>query len=75
MAMLGLEGVTAIETRVAPVTVSTEAGLVTPLIEAVMFVVPGFTAVAKPVEVMVAVAGVAEFQVAVAVMSCVVESL
>ena len=66
-AIEGLLGVTAIETRVAAVTVSVTAGLVTLPNAAVMFDVPTVTPLARPAEVIVATAGVAEFQVAVLV--------
>ena len=64
LAIEGLLGVTAIETRVAAVTVSVTAGLVTLPNAAEMFDVPVATPVARPEEVIVATAGVAEFQVA-----------
>ena len=64
MAIDALVGVTAIETRVAAVTVSVADGLVTAPEVAVMLDVPGASELAKPEEVIVATAGVAEFQVA-----------
>ena len=67
LAMDGFVGVTVIETSVALVTVRVAAGLVMPLDAAVMLEVPTVTAVARPEELMVATAGVAEFQVAVLV--------
>ena len=67
MAMDRLAGVTAIETSVAAVTVRVAAGLVTPPDAAVMLDVPIATPVARPEEVMVTTAGVAEFQVVDAV--------
>ena len=76
----GLAGVTAIETSVAVdvgggiVTVSVVIPVTVPLV-AEMTVVPTATAVARPPEAMVAVAGVAESQVAVADRSFVVWSL
>ena len=75
MAIVGFEGVTAIDTNAVGDTVNTEAGLVTPLILAVMLVVPVATLVARPLESIVAVAVVAEFQVTCKVMLTVVESL
>ena len=50
LAMLGLGGVTAIDTSVAAVTVSVAAGETTRPEEAVISVVPTPTAVAKPLE-------------------------
>ena len=74
----GVAGVTAIETRVAPVTVRVVLPLIAPL-AAEMTVVPAATPVARPAEPaaleIVAVAGVADAQVAVAVRFCVVPSL
>ena len=67
LAIDGFAGVTAMETSVAVVTVRVAAGLVTPADVAVMLEVPTATAVARPEELMVATAGVAEFQVAVLV--------
>ena len=75
MAMEGVAGVTAIETRVAAVTVRVAELLVTPFSAAVMFEVPVDTPVARPELLMVATEVVAEFQVAVAVRFCVVESV
>ena len=73
--MLGLEGVTAMEVTVgAAVTVRVVAP-VTPLRPAVMVEVPGATAVARPLELMVAVAVVDEVQVAVEVTFAVVPLL
>lgn len=69
----GLGGVTAIEVSV--MTVRVTAGDVTPLIAAVICVVPPATAVANPVVEIVAVAGVPEAQVAVVEMSTVDASL
>ena len=67
MAIEGLAGVTAMDTSVAVVTVSVSAGLVMAPDVAVMLDVPMVTAVARPDELIVATAGVAEFQVAEAV--------
>ena len=75
LATEGAAGVMAIDCNVGAVTVSTSAGLVTPLREAVMFVVPAATAVAKPPEAMVAVPGVPEFHVTEEVISTMLESL
>ena len=73
-AMDGLAGVTAMETRVAEVTVKVVEPEMDPEV-ALIEEVPAATAVARPVALMVAVAGVAELQVAVAVRFCVVPSL
>jgi hypothetical protein len=73
--MLALAGVTAIDRRVAAVTVSTAAGEVTPLRLAVMLLVPTPTPVASPLAAMVATEVVAEFHVTLAVMLPVLESL
>jgi len=60
-----LGGAKAIVCKIWPVvTVAIAAGLVTPLKLATMLVVPADTLVAKPVALIVAVAGVPEFQVA-----------
>jgi hypothetical protein len=67
-ATVGVAGVTAIETKFG-VTVNTAIFEVTPESVAVMFEVPTATPVARPVAEIVAVAGVAEFQVTVEVMS------
>ena len=75
MAIDGLAGVTAIDTSVAPVTVSTAAGLVIPPEAAVMFVVPTARPVANPELLIVATAGVPELHVAVPVRLAVLESL
>jgi hypothetical protein len=61
--------------RVAAVTVKVNEFEVTPLELAVMDVVPMLTAVARPAALMVATAGVPEFQVAVLVRFCVVPSV
>ena len=74
MAIEGLAGVTAIDTRVAAVTVRVAAGLVTLPEIAVMLEVPGASALARPEEVIVATVGVAEFHVAKAVRFCVLLS-
>jgi hypothetical protein len=71
----GLEGVTAMDCRVAAVTVSTSAGEVTPLRLAVMLVVPAAKPVAKPPGVMVAVTVLDEVQAAWLVRFCVLLSL
>ena len=75
LAIDGLAGVTAIDTSVAAVTVSTSAGEVTPLSAAVMLLVPTPAPVARPVVVIVAVVVVAEFHVTVLVITCVELSL
>ena len=73
----GVVGVTAIDTRVVAVTVSVVMPL-TPPLAAVMTVVPAPTPVANPFEPaasdIVAVAAVADVQVADVVRSCVVPS-
>jgi hypothetical protein len=66
--------VTAIETSVEPVTVSIVEPITPPLV-AVIIVLPGATAVARPAVEMVAVAVMLEAQVTDAVMSLVVASL
>ncbi len=66
---------TAMDTRVGAVTVMTEAGDVTPLKVAVMLLVPTATAVASPVEEIVATDVVAEFHVTLLVMLAVLLSL
>lgn len=77
-AIVDVIGVTAIDTSVAAVTVSVVVPLMVPLV-AEITVVPSATALARPrvaslaVEI-VAVAGVADAQVAVAVRFCVVAS-
>jgi hypothetical protein len=71
----GVTGVTAIEVRDIAVTVSVTAGEVTPLIDAVICVVPAATPVARPVPEIVAVAGVPDVHVTVELMSAVVLSL
>ena len=68
-------GVTAIDINVAAVTVSVAMLLVTPPDAAVMFVVPVAKAVAKPVVLIVASAGVAEFHVTVLFRFAVLESV
>ena len=60
--MLALAGVTAIDCRVAAVTVSVAGSLVTPSSVAVMVAVPALTPVATPVAAMVATAGSPEAQ-------------
>jgi hypothetical protein len=78
LAMETVAGVTAIETRVAAVTVSVVMPTMAPLVAEIM-VVPSATAFASPWEAaaleIVAVPIVADTQVAVAVRSCVVASL
>jgi len=63
-AIEGFAGVTAIDTKVAAVTVSVSAGLVTPFSVAVICDVPTPIPVAKPAELTVATPGVPEFHVA-----------
>ena len=70
-----LGAVIAIDCRVAGVTVKVSVFEVTPLELAVITDVPGLTAVARPVALIVATPGVAEFHVAVLVRFCVVLSL
>lgn len=70
-ARFALVGVIAIDCSVAAITVNVCAGLVTPLSDAVMLVVPIATAVANPLDTIVATLGVAEFHVANAVKSTV----
>jgi hypothetical protein len=74
---LGAPVLTAIDCTVAAVTVSVLAGLVIPLNDAVIFVVPAATAVATPVPVaaMVAIAGALDAQVTVVVITLLVPSL
>ena len=78
LAMETVAGVTAIETRVAAVTVSVVMPTMVPLV-AEITVVPSATALARPWEAaaleIVAVPVVADTQVTVAVRSCVVASL
>jgi hypothetical protein len=74
-AMDGLIGVTAIDFRVATVTVNTSTGEVTPLKLAVMLLVPTPTPVAKPPAAIVATEVVPDVHVTVLVMFCVEESL
>jgi hypothetical protein len=73
--MVALDGVTAMDCRVAVVTVSTAAGEVTPFKLAVMLLVPTPVPVASPLAAMVATEVVAEFHVTLAVMLAVLESL
>jgi hypothetical protein len=78
LAIDGLTGVTAIDFKVAAVTVSTSTGEVTPFKLAVMLLVPTATPVARPPDaplVMVATEVVADVQVTVVVMFCVEASL
>ncbi len=65
----------AMDTREGAVTVMTDAGDVTPLSVAVMLLVPTATAVASPLVEIVATDVVAEAQVTVAVIFCVLVSL
>src|ERR1700677_514297 len=78
-AMLGLAGVTAIETRVAGVTLKVTAGEVIPLNIAVIEVVPAMSVVASPAEPAVLLIEAAsvfeESQVRELVRSCVEESV
>jgi hypothetical protein len=74
LAIVGVAGVTAIETSVAGAVTMRAAVLLTPPLVAVMTVVPLATPVATPAAEIVAVAGVADVQVAVAVRSIVVPS-
>jgi hypothetical protein len=77
--MLGLAGVTAIETRVAGVTLKVTAGELIPLNIAVIEVVPAMSVVASPAEPAVllieATAVFEETQVTELVRSCVEESV
>ncbi len=73
-ARTALDGVTAIETSVAELTVN-GADPVTPLSEALMFAVPGATPVTRLTDPTVATAVLSEAQVASRVMFCVLESL
>ena len=70
-AIVGAPGVTAIETSVAVVTVSVVCPTIVPLVAEITDVPPA-TPVARPAAVIVAVAAVADAQVAVAVRSFVV---
>jgi hypothetical protein len=63
-AIVGLAGVTAIDTSVAAVTVSVSGGLVTPLNAAVICEVPVATPLARPPAVIVATLVVADTHVA-----------
>ena len=74
LAIEGLAGVTAIETRVAAVTVSVAAGLVMAPEDAVMLEVPAVTADASPEALIVATLSADEFQVAALVRCWVVLS-
>ena len=74
-AMEALAGVSAIETSAGGVTVSTAELLVILPEVAVIEDVPLATPVASPAVLMVATAGVPEFQAAVAVRFCVLPSL
>jgi hypothetical protein len=73
--MDGFVGVTAIDTRVAAVTVRFAGGLVIPPSAAVIFVEPVPAAVASPVLLMLAIAVDAELHVAVLVKLAVLESV
>ncbi len=74
LAIDGFAGVTAMDTRVAAVTVSVVVPLTLPDV-ALMVEVPVATAVASPPAVMVATLVVAELHVAVLVRSCWLESV
>jgi len=74
LAIVGFAGFTAIETRVAPVTVSTVEPTTDPEV-ALIVLVPAATAVASPPAPIVAVAGVPDAQVTVLVRLCVLLSL
>ena len=74
LAIDGFAGVTAMDTRVAAVTVSVVEPLTLPDV-ALMVEVPVATAVASPPAVMVATLVVAELHVAVLVRSCWLESV
>ena len=75
-AMLGLAGVTAIDTSSGAVIVNIRDGLVIPDKLAVIAVVPTAKGVARPVcDPIVAALAVPEFQVAEVVTSCVVPSV
>jgi len=67
-AIVGLAGVTAIDTTVAGSTVSVTAGLVIPFSDAVICELPTPTLVARPAELIVATDVVAEFHAACVVM-------
>ncbi len=71
---LGLVGVSAIETKLALVTVNVAVPLTAPT-AALIVEAPLFSPVASPALVIVALPGLDEAQVAVAVTSCVVRSL
>ena len=75
MATDELGAVIAMDCSTAGVTVKVSVFEVTPLELAVIADVPVATAVARPAALMVATAGVAEFQVAVLVRFCVVPSV
>ena len=75
LAIDGLTGVMAIDWSVAPVTVSTSTGEVTPVRLAVILLVPVPTPVASPAALIVATVVVAEFHVTWLVMFAVLESL
>ena len=74
LAIAGFAGVTAMDTKVGAVTVSTSTGLTTLPSVAVMLLVPWTIPVAKPAAVMVATEVFEEAQVALVVMFCVVPS-
>jgi hypothetical protein len=74
LVIVGFAGLTAIDCRVAAVTVRRVEPLIAPDV-AVMVLVPAAAAVANPPAVMVAVAVVPEAQVTEAVRFCVVLSL
>ena len=70
--MDAVAGVTAIETKIAGVTVSVTPGEITADCEAVIVVEPNATPVAKPEELIVAVGALEEFQITLFVRFCVV---
>jgi hypothetical protein len=72
--MVGSDGLMAIETRTATVTVRTVEPVIPPEV-ALMVAVPGRRLLARPVLLTVAVEGVSEAQVALEVRSCVSESV
>ena len=75
MAIVGFDGVTAIDTSVAAVTVSVAVLLVTPFELAVIAEVPVAIPVARPAVVIVATLGVAEFHAVVPVRFAVLPSV
>ncbi len=75
LAMEGLLGVTAMETKVGAVTVSTAVLLVMPPEVAVILELPTLKPVATPLALMEATAPLLEFQVTELVRSCVLLSV